>query len=138
MTAVEASLGRTYAACMLVLAGNYLYAQLLVEIAQTMNEFKSRETIQRANRIFVNVQENLPLHIGLLTGAMVVTSGSGLEGPLALAVVVYTSARTAWLVCFRHARDVQTARGFLSLLFGVSLLALAVSLLISLVAAFSR
>ena len=37
-------LARAYAMCMLVLAFNYLFAQLLMEYAQTVNEFKARET----------------------------------------------------------------------------------------------
>ena len=44
---------------MLILALNYLAAQLLMEYAQMANEFKARLTIQRANRIFVNVHENV-------------------------------------------------------------------------------
>ena len=44
---------------MLILALNYLAAQLLMEYAQMADEFKARLTIQRANRIFVNVHENV-------------------------------------------------------------------------------
>ena len=55
----QAFLAQSYALCMLILALNYLAAQLLMEDAQMVNEFKARLTIQRANRIFVNVHENV-------------------------------------------------------------------------------
>ena len=55
----QAFLAQSYALCMLILALNYLAAQLLMEYAQMANEFKARLTIQRANRIFVNVHENV-------------------------------------------------------------------------------
>lgn len=111
-------LARAYAMCMLVLAFNYLFAQLLMEYAQTVNEFKARETIKRANRIFVNVQENVPLHVALLTGAMFVTTGSGHESVLGVSIIIYTMARTFWLICYAGALDPVTATPLLSLLFG--------------------
>jgi uncharacterized MAPEG superfamily protein len=122
---------------MLVLALNYIAAQLLMEYAQSANEFKARLTIQRANRIFVNVQENIPLHVGFLTGAMVIVDGSGFETSLAYATIAYTAARTAWLVCYKTAPKPMDASNLLSLLFGVSLLALVSALLVSLGAALS-
>ena len=103
---------------MLVLALNYLAAQLLMEYAQSANEFKARLTIQRANRIFVNVQENIPLHVGFLTGAMVIVDGSHYETSLAYATIVYTAARTAWLACYKSAPKPLDASNLLSLLFG--------------------
>ena len=103
---------------MLVLALNYIAAQLLMEYAQSANEFKARLTIQRANRIFVNVQENIPLHVGFLTGAMVIVDGSGFETSLAYATIAYTAARTAWLVCYKTAPKPMDASNLLSLLFG--------------------
>lgn len=108
---------------MLILALNYLAAQLLMEYAQTANEFKARLTIQRANRIFVNVHENIPLHVGFLTGAMVITTGSGHETGLAYATIVYTAARTAWLACYKGAPKPLDASNLLSLLYGTCLLA---------------
>ena len=113
-----AFLARAYAICMLVLALNYLFAQLLMEYAQTANEFKARETIKRANRIFVNVQENVPVHVALLTGAMFVTTGSGHESILGVCIIIYTMARTFWLICYAGALDPVTATPLLSLLFG--------------------
>ena len=44
----QAFLAQSYALCMLILALNYLAAQLLMEYAQMANEFKARLTIQRA------------------------------------------------------------------------------------------
>ena len=111
-----AFLARAYAICMLVLALNYLFAQLLMEYAQTANEFKARETIKRANRIFVNVQENVPVHVALLTGAMFVTTGSGHESILGVCIIIYTMARTFWLICYAGALDPVTATPLLSLL----------------------
>ena len=119
----QAFLAQSYAFCMLVLALNYLAAQLLMELAQSANELKARLTIQRANRIFVNVHENIPLHVGFLTGAMVITEDSGHETGLAYATIVYTAARTAWLVCYKGAPKPLDASNLLSLLYGVRLLA---------------
>ena len=134
---MQAFLAQSYALCMLILALNYLAAQLLMEYAQTANEFKARLTIQRANRIFVNVHENIPLHVAFLTGAMVITTGSGHETGLAYAIILYTAARTAWLACYKGAPTAISAVRLLSMLYGASLLALLTSLLISLSAAFS-
>ena len=117
----QAFLAQTYALCMLILALNYLAAQLLMEWAQTANEFKARLTIQRANRIFVNVHENIPLHVAFLTGAMVITTGSGLETGLAYAIMVYTAARTAWLACYKGAPKPLDASNLLSVLYGTCL-----------------
>ena len=118
---LQAFLAQSYALCMLILALNYLAAQLLMEFAQSANEFKARLTIQRANRIFVNAHENIPLHVGLLTGAMVITTGSGLETGLAYAIIVYTAARTAWLACYKGAPKPLDASNLLSVLYGTCL-----------------
>ena len=117
----QAFLAQSYALCMLILALNYLAAQLLMEFAQSANEFKARLTIQRANRIFVNVHENIPLHVAFLTGAMVITTGSGHETGLAYAIILYTAARTAWLACYKGAPTAISAVRLLSMLYGACL-----------------
>lgn len=63
----------------------------------------------------------IPLHVAFLTGAMVITTGSGYETGLAYAIIGYTAARTAWLACYKGAPKPLDASNLLSVLYGTCL-----------------
>ena len=68
--------------------------------AVTEYEAKDKDEVKRKYRIFTNIQENIPFHSALLTGAVFVVSikNSDLNDTLAALVITYTTLRTTWFI----------------------------------------